>query len=136
MRRIAVLLLTIVLLAGCGKKGSDPEPPGPSPVNFAISSWAVNNTVSQVIQYNVNRTPVVKFRFGAAINRSTVAGNIVFKESSGTPVNYTVSYESADSVVLLQPSAALNYLTKYNVSVSNALRSTNGGFFTVPRILH
>jgi hypothetical protein len=112
---------------GCKKKSSDPGPVIPSPVNFSISSWTVNSIASQAVYYNVNRNPVVKLKFGAAINKSTVAANIILKENSGTPVNYNLSYENADSTVVMQPSPNLNFLTKYKISVINSLKSTNGG---------
>jgi hypothetical protein len=112
---------------GCKKKSSDPGPVISSPVNFSISSWTVNSIASQAVYYNVNRNPVVRLKFGAAINKSTVAANIILKENSGTPVNYNVSYENADSTVVMQPSPNLNFLTKYKISVINSLKSTNGG---------
>lgn len=127
MRIIAVLILICGLLNGCGHKDCCPSPPGPTPVNFSISLWSVNAIASQAVYYNVNRTPVVKLKFGAAINKSTVAANIILKENSGTPVNYNVSYENADSTVVMQPSSNLNFLTKYKVSIINSLKSTNGG---------
>jgi hypothetical protein len=127
MYRIVSLILIIFVYAGCKKGSNNSPPPTPVPVNFTITSWSVNNIISQAIQYNVNRTPVVKLRFGAAINRNTVAANIIFKENAGTLVNYTVSYENADSIIVLQPSPALGFLTKYKVSVINSLKSTNGG---------
>lgn len=112
----------------CGKKGSDPDPPGPGIVNFNISSWSVNNnSTPQAIFYNINRTPVLKFRFDAVIKRSSVTAGINLKENSGTNVPYNVSYENADSTIIVQPTSPLNYLTKYNVSVTGALKSTGDG---------
>jgi len=127
MRDIVSVILMGLLLAACGKKGGDEQPPGPTPVNFTTSSWSVNSIAGQTTYYNVSRTPVVKFRFGSAIDRNSVAANIVFKENSGTPVNYNVTYESSDSVVVVQPAAPISYLKKYNVSVATLLRAKNGG---------
>lgn len=127
MKRIAGFLLVSALWMGC-KKGSDPDPSAPAPVNFTLNTWTVdNNTTSQVLYYNVKRNTVVKFSFRAAINRSTVAANIIFKENSGAPVNCNVSYEKSDSVVVLQPASPINALTKYKVSVSTLLQSKDGG---------
>lgn len=126
MRRIVSFIIVSVLLMACGKKGSDTQP-GPTPTNFTINSWTVNGIPSQPLYYNVSHTPVVKFRFGTAVDRNTVATGIVFRENSGTPVSCTVSYENADSVVVLQPSSPVNYLTKYKVSVATLLKAKNGG---------
>lgn len=127
MQKVPGIILICALWAGCKKKSSDPVPPGPTPVNFSLVSWSVNNVSSQTTLYNVSRSPVVKFRFGAVINRNTVAANIIFKENSGNPVTCNVSYENSDSVVVLQPLSALNFLAKYKISVANQLKSTNGG---------
>jgi hypothetical protein len=127
MQKLTGIILICAFWAGCKKKSPEPPPPGPTPVNFSISSWSVNIITLQTTYYNVNKTPIVKFSFGAAINRSTVAANIIFKENSGNPVTCNVSYENSDSAVVLQPSSALNFLTKYKISVTGSLKSTNGG---------
>jgi hypothetical protein len=127
MRMFAVLILTSLLLSQCGHKDCCPSPAPPTPVNFTVSSWSVNTIGSQAVYYNVNRSPIVKIKFGAALNKSTVSSNITLKENSGTPVNYNVSYENADSTVVIQPSSNLNFLAKYKVSVATSLKSTNGG---------
>jgi hypothetical protein len=129
MMRIGFAFILICAMGiGCKKNPSAPPvPPGPTPVNFVMTSWSVNAIASQSIYYNVNRTPVVKLRFETAINRNTVASNITLKENSGNPVAYNVSYENSDSVVVLQPSSPLNYLAKYKVSIATLLKSTNGG---------
>jgi hypothetical protein len=129
MYRVAGLILISALLAGCGKKNDD-TPPGPVAVNFIINSWSVDNIPSQTTYFNVRTSPVVKFRFGAAIDRSTVAPHITFKTNSGVTVACNISYENADSVVVLQPSSPLSYLGRYKVAVSTVLRSTNGGHLT------
>lgn len=124
----ASLFFISVLIVSCNKGGDpDPEPPAPNPVNFIITSWQVNNTTSQLSNTNVPLRPVVKLRFGAAINRATVAVNITFKEIAGTPVNCNVTYEQGDSMVVLQPVSSLAYLNRYKVVLANQLQSTNGG---------
>jgi hypothetical protein len=129
MQKIGGIILICAFWAGCKKNSSDggPAPSGPTAVNFNITSWSVNTITSQTTYYSINRNPVVKFKFGSAINRNTVAANITFEENSGNPVTCNVSYENSDSVILLQPSSPLNYLAKYKVSVATLLKSTNGG---------
>ena len=126
----SVLLMPVLLT--CRKKTST-EPPVIQPVvNYKMSSWAVDNQISQTTNYNVKTNPVVKFRFAAAIDRGSVASSIVFKENSGNPVNYTASYENTDSTIILRLASVLNNLVKYKVSVSNLLKSTTGGSLTNP----
>jgi hypothetical protein len=70
---------------------------------------------------------VIRLRFNSIINRGTVAANISLTDNGGSPVPGSLSYESSDSVVVLQPASPLNFLTKYWVKVTNTLKSTNGG---------
>ena len=82
-----VLLVVATFLVGCGKGGDDPAPnPPPPPTNFNITSWSVNNVSSQALNYNVNKTPVVGFRFPVPINRATVAANIQFRDNTSNAV--------------------------------------------------
>ncbi len=128
-KNIIAGFIILYVIQGCGKNGTDPVNP-PAPANFNLSSWSVNNALSQTTNYNVSTNPVIRFRFSAAINRSTVANNIVLKENSGSPVNYSVSYENSDSVVVLQPASSFAHLAKYRVAIATQLKSTAGGNLT------
>jgi hypothetical protein len=101
-------------------------------VNFIITSRSVNNILSQTTNYNVSRSPVIKLKFETAIEKNTVAANLALKDNSGTAVAYNVSYENADSIIVLQPASPLNFLSKYRVTVTTDLRSTNGGKLISP----
>ena len=123
---VSISILSIFLLANCGKD-SAPAPPVPPPTNFDILNWSVNGTTSMTSYYDINKTPVIKFNFKAAIDRSTVATNIILKENSGTPVNYNATYENGDSVVVINPSSPLNNLTRYKATALTNLKSKDGG---------
>ncbi len=131
---ISVGLIFLIAVNSCGKKSSGPvAPPALTAVNFIISSWDINGQVSQTITYDVNKLPVIKLIFPAAINKITTSAGIELVENAGTPVNYTASYQKGDSVVIIQPSTALSNLTKYKVTLSPQLKSTNGGIHFSPR---
>lgn len=133
IRTITICLLITLVFFNCGKKSSDPvTPPPPAPVNFNISSWTVNSMPGLTNYYGVNINPTIKFNFPAAINRNSVTGSISIKESTGTVVNYNVSYEKSDSVIVLQPAQPFNNLKKYTVAVSTQLKSTSGGNLITP----
>jgi hypothetical protein len=102
------------------------------PVDFSISTWAVNGLTSTTSYYNVNTAPTIKLNIPAAVNRSSVTSSITFKEASGNTVSYNTSYEKSDSVIVLQPAQPLSNLKKYLVTVSTQLRSTNGGGLKTP----
>jgi hypothetical protein len=124
---IVIGLLIGFFSNSCGKKSTDAPTAPPAPVNFGISSSSINTVTSQTIYYNVNTSPAIRFSFPAVINRSSVAGSISLKESSGTAVNYNASYERSDSVIILSPAQPLKYLNRYVVSITTQLKSTNGG---------
>ena len=129
MRVAGGLILICMFFAGCnGHKDCCPGPPSPTPVNFIITSWSVNNVLSQTTNYNVSRSPVIKLKF----EKNTVAANLALKDNAGAAVAYNVSYENADSIIVLQPSSSLNFLSKYRVTVATDLRSTNGGKLISP----
>lgn len=127
MKAVSGLIVICVFISGCSKKNSSSQP---APTNFIIKSWSVNNVVSQNTYYNVTKIPVVKLDFGAPINRNSIAANVSWKDNSGSPIAYNISYQNSDSVIVLQPTSPLGYLAKYNVSVATLLKSNSGGNLT------
>lgn len=130
-----LLLLFIIAVAGCSKKSSTPPPPPPSPVNFSVSSWWLNGSLNQSLYYDAGNNPAIKFQFSSAINRSTVSNALSFIDNTGAPISYNVTYEKADSVLLIQASSALKPITKYTVAVSDQLKGKDGGSFLTPSTL-
>ncbi len=124
---ITIILSLVAAVYSCSKSEEAQAPPGPIPVNFNLITFSVNSIPDQKINYNVVRSPSIRLRFDAAINKNTVTANVILKENNGLPVNSTISYADADSAIILQPASPLNYLSKYKVSIANQLKSTNGG---------
>lgn len=126
MRNCAAILFILVVSWHCNKKSSGGNPPPPAP-NFYSTEVKLNGQPLNAVNYNINLSPSFKFSFSASLNKNTVNTSVSFKDKSGTPVPYSVAYENNDKTLTIQPSAALNYLTKYSVSVSNSLKSAEGG---------
>ncbi|MGE5109131.1 MAG: glucoamylase family protein [Sphingobacteriales bacterium] len=124
------LMLFSMFFFTCSKKsgGGSVTPPAP---NYSLTSWSINSIVSPSNVYDINKTPVIKFKFSAAVNKSTVTPvSLSFAEASGTAVNYNVSYQNADSTIVISPSTPLNSLAKFSVSLSNAIKSSQNGNLT------
>ncbi len=121
-----VILLIMIIFLNCNKKSSDGNSPPPTP-NFYSTDVKLNGQAAIASNYNINLSPVLKFSFSAALDKNTINTAISFKDKAGASVVYSTSYENNDKTVIIQPSSALNYLTKYSVSVSNLLKSTEGG---------
>ena len=128
---IRLVFYSIVVLStfiSCGKGGSPaPPPPPPTPSSFSFNSLKVNGQFSGFTYYNINLAPVFKITFNAPLNKTSVAGSLVFADKSGAFVNYSTNYENGDSTVIIQPSSQLAYLTKFTLSVNTALKSVSGG---------
>ncbi len=130
MRNLPFVAASICLLAlnACGKGGGeDNPPPPPPPSSFSLLSSTINNQPAQANNYDIGTSPQFRFRFSAAINRSTVAANIKLRNDLSNAVACQYGYEQGDSVVVLQPAAALQYLSRYSVSLGTPLQSTTGG---------
>lgn len=121
-----ILFICIILLAAACSKKKDNTPANPVNENFTLSSWSVNNASQQTSYYDVSKTPVIRFRFNAPVDRATVAANITLRQNATGTVGTNISYENSDSIVVLQPSSPLNNLTRYDISVSSPLKSKKG----------
>src|SRR5688572_626420 len=122
-----VIFFTALIFLNCNKKSGGNNPPPPPPSNFSMLSWSVNGKPSQLVYYDISKTPLVQLKFSTVIDRASTAGSIALKENSGATVNYTLSYANGDSAVILTPGQPLNNLAKYRVSVSTQLKSVSGG---------
>jgi hypothetical protein len=94
--------------------------------------WMVNNITGVTTNYNVGKIPSIRFSFSAAVDRNTAAAGIKFSNASGVTINYNLTYQNSDSVVILQPAQTLGALTKYIVSANNSLQSLKGGKLSNP----
>ncbi|PQV60885.1 hypothetical protein CLV53_105151 [Sediminibacterium magnilacihabitans] len=118
----------LMLGAGCGKTGNDTRPAPTPPASYSFNTLTVNGVFNGFNYTSVNYTPVIRLNFTAKLNRTSVAGNIVFKDNSGGVVAYTTGFENNDSTVIIQPAQALRPLNKYNITVSQQLQSAPGGY--------
>lgn len=119
----------VLSLAACSKNSTpDPiPPPPPPPTSFTAKSTTVDGTTNTTALYNAKTLPEIKFSFSAPIDHNTVSTGISFKTKAGTAVTYNASYENNDSIVIIKPAAALNYINAYTVNVATSLKSQSGG---------
>ncbi|HEV7333766.1 MAG TPA: glucoamylase family protein [Flavisolibacter sp.] len=123
------LVHLLLLFSYCSKRDS-PQPPAPTPTNFLIQSWKINNQVSKEINFDISVKPVIELNFTAPISRTSVAGSIILKKSNGSSVKTTAAYASGDNTVIISPDEPLEHITKYEVVVATSLKSSNGGGLT------
>ena len=123
MKRLVVISSVIMLtLASCSKGSSSPPVP-PAPDLFIVVSNSINGQPFQSPSYNINSTPVIKVSFSSKIDKGLVSGNVLLTAGTGTVAAYSVSYENSDSTMVIQPSPALNAISKYSLNVVTGLQS-------------
>jgi len=128
MKNYICLFFLLPVFFSCSKSENNNSPaPPPTPASFSFNTLKINGQFSGFTYYNINRTPVIKFSFSAALNRNTIAGSILFRDKSGSAVSYNTSFENNDSTVVIQPAAPVNFISKYTVSVTTSLKSVAGG---------
>lgn len=124
--KIFALLSLCTLFFACGKSGNTPTPVKPPVVNppssFSFNALKVNGLNNGFNYTNLNKTPVIKISFSAALNKATVANAVTIKDKAGANVNYTATYEDNDNTVVLKPTLAV--ISKYTVDVTTGLKST------------
>jgi len=125
VNRIFLVLagLYIALGAACSKSASTPEQPsGP----LRLAGITFDNTAPAQPYYNISTSPQVKFSFTAPLDRTTVTTSFYLKDNTGTAITCNTTYSNNDSVITIQPSAALKAITQYDVGFTFALKSKSG----------
>ena len=127
------LLCSAVILCfaidSCSKKSVTPAPPvvTPPPDSLSYKLITLNGIQETSLTYNTPALPTIKFSFSGPVDSATVSSSFSFANASGAGVTYNVSYTNGDSIVVIQPSDSLSYLTKYTVKLSTTLKSKAGG---------
>ncbi len=120
-----VIVANIFLFCSCSKKGNDnvqAERKNPSANSITINSASFNSTL-----YDINRQPVIRIKFTQPLLPGSVASSITLKGTGNVSIPVTTVLQNSDSVLVIQPSSSLNYLSKYELSVSSTLKSASDG---------
>ena len=125
MRQLSFLFITTILLCCSCSKKKDDKPDEPK--NPVANSVTINTLNFNTVLNNIGVRPVIRIRFSQPLMQSSVTSAISFKDPGNNSVSFTTTLQNADSVLVIQPSAPLNYLSEYNLSISNALKSTSNG---------
>lgn len=121
------LLLVFLFLSSCNKKDS-PEPT-PATKQVSVKNIYINTASFDNTAYGINQQPVIKIEFTEPVNPATVTTAVKLTDISGIEQGTTTTLQNKDSVLLVQPSSALNYISKYNFRITADLRSSTGGSF-------
>ncbi len=125
--QILILIVSSFLFADCKKK--ETSPPIIVPKFLSVSSIQLDGLSWSNRKYGVKRQSIIKVRFSEKVKQSTVATALKLAVAGGAEASLNITYESNDSVVVIQPSTPLAVLTLYRFSIAPTLKSADGGDF-------
>lgn len=119
-------LLPLILFPVFCTKKTTPDLPPVSKQIAAKNIWFNNVPFDNTI-YGTNLQPVIKIEFTEPVMQGTVAAAVKLTDAAGAEALVTTTLQNKDSVLLVQPAAPLNFLSKYNFTISTSLKSASGG---------
>ncbi len=120
------LFLSVVFLS-CQKNGEKTTLPIPQVSSFSFNSLTVNGQFSGFDYRGITPSPVIRITFTSALNASSVTESVSLTDKSNQQVHFGFALENHDSVLTIQPTAPLSFISKYSLTVSTGLKSKSGG---------
>ncbi|HEY9362639.1 MAG TPA: glucoamylase family protein [Chitinophagaceae bacterium] len=133
-KKYLAIFFCAILFFNCSKKSgdSDPLPPSPLPAAFNIKTWNVDDKAGLTNNINTSVQPNIKLSFTAPLKTSVADAAISFKTATGTTVPFTSSFQNNDSSILITPSTALSFISRYSITISTSLTSKSEGKLQSP----
>ena len=129
IQNITGIFLLLLFVFSCSNKSS-PPPPAPTPKSITVKNIWLNTAPFENTIYGTNLQPIIKVEFTEPVKPSSITSSVKINNIGGGEIPITTTLQNHDSVLLVQPSASLNYLSKYNFVINSGLRSsTDGSFF-------
>ena len=125
MKKLFYLLSAASLIsafAGCDKDSGTPPPTSFEPFHFVYSS--VDGKRGTYEYKGIELTPEIRIGFTAPIKTANVASRISLADHNNNPIAFNTGFENNDSVLLVRPSASLDYLRRYTLRISPELVSS------------
>ena len=119
----------LLLLYSCSSKTPALPPPTPPKPVTVKNAWLNGSAFDHTI-YGTTLQPVIKVEFTAPVKPSSVTGAVKVTNMGGAEVAITTTLLNHDSVLVVQPTAALHFLSKYNFIITAGLRSSTDGLFS------
>ncbi len=123
------LLFLPILFCNCNSK--DSPPPAPStPKAITVKNIWFNASAFDYTLYGTALQPVIKVEFTEPVKSSFISTSVKITNAGGSEIGIITTLQNHDSVLLVQPSAPLSYLSKHNFIISSGLRSSTDGLFS------
>jgi hypothetical protein len=119
-------ILLLFIFNSCSNKSS-PPPPGPVAKAIAVKNSLLNGNAFDITVYGTPLQPTIKIEFTEPVKISSIASSVKITDASGIESPITTTLQNHDSVLLVQPTTSLSYLSKYNFFITTGLRSSTDG---------
>ena len=104
-----------------------PPPPPPPPPPDDTTPPSVTSVTPASGATDVSRSAAVRATFSEAMNASTITtSTFVLRNSSGSVVPATLTYDSATRTATLRPSQSLSSLTRYTATIGTGVKDVAG----------
>ena len=135
MNKKTVFFSIIIILSACSKSPNTSAPPiTPALQPFSLVSSQVNNYAGNKIVFNVDTLPLIKLNFSAPVNHSS-SNNILLNGKNGSSITLKISYSNSDSTLIIQPVLALQFISKYVLTIPSGLKSSSNRSLQNPATL-
>jgi hypothetical protein len=131
VRKLGYFFL-LVILAGCNGKKQDVSEVIPPPASFSLNYLKVNGVRFLSDLKGVAIRPVVEVAFTSTLNQSSFPFSVALTDQNQVTTPLDLSLAGHDSILTIKPVSSLNYLSKYTLTISTALRSKGGGALLSP----
>ena len=135
MKTNIIFLSALIIIAGCSKTSSVESvivvPPVVRNINTTrveIDNVVYNNTVQKGVQV----LPAIKIKFSEPISQSSIGTALQLTDNGGNVVGNSFTLQNNDSIILVQPTSPLQYLSKYRLTVTTLIKSASGGNLISP----
>lgn len=87
----------------------------------------MNQNFGEIYNYsNISLNPAITFSFSAPIKKESVTGHLTFNNTNSGKVNYNISLQNNDQVMVIQPTSSLSDHTQYELDLYSGILSANG----------
>ena len=122
------LLACCFLFSACSK--SDEEKPEPVlPRQLKVNRVLLDNEDWNAVRYNTSRNPVIKIVFSEPVLPASITNAVSFTNKAGQAIAANLVLEQKDSVLKIQPTGNLDFLTFHQLQLASTLKSASNGNF-------
>jgi hypothetical protein len=130
MKNCIAILYVAMLFSACGKSTGESPDPVPVQRQVAVRSITIDGRQLDDKTVDVRQKPVIRIQFTEPLDKLSVANAINWTAPAGVTVPvFSSSFQNKDSVLEIIVNNNLDFLTPYQFSLNNSIRSASGGRF-------